>query len=106
MDYLNTVTLQGLVMSEPRFGKTQAGKAAVNFKIKTERNVNGRVYTECHNIVAYDRIADLMEASDIECGDCVHIVGRLQTNSRTSCDNNIITNVEVVAYQFAVKEVN
>ena len=85
MGSLNKVMLIGNLGRDPEIRYTQAGSAVANFSLATtdrwiDRQGQRQERTEWHDIVAFDRLADLSQ-NYLKKGKSVYIEGRLQTRS-------------------------
>ena len=85
MGSLNKVMLIGNLGRDPEIRYTNAGAAVANFSIATtekwtDRNDQKQERTEWHDIVAFDRLADLSQ-NYLTAGSSIYIEGRLQTKS-------------------------
>ncbi len=85
MGSLNKVMLIGNLGRDPEVRYTQAGHPVANFPIATterftDRQGQRQERTEWHDIVAFDRFADLAQ-NYLKKGKSVYIEGRLQTRS-------------------------
>ena len=85
MGSLNKVMLIGNLGRDPEIRYTQAGSAVANFSLATtdrwtDRQGQRQERTEWHDIVAFDRFADLAQ-NYLKKGKSVYIEGRLQTRS-------------------------
>ncbi len=85
MGSLNKVMLIGNLGRDPEIRYTQAGSAVANFSLATtdrwtDRQGQRQERTEWHDIVAFDRLADLAQ-NYLKKGKSVYIEGRLQTRS-------------------------
>jgi single-strand DNA-binding protein len=82
---VNKAILVGNLGKDPDLKYTQTGKAMVNFSLATTERWGGEDRTEWHNIVMFDRLAEI--ANDyLRKGRTVYIEGRIQTRSWE--DNN------------------
>ena len=77
---------------------TQAGKPVANFTLATSERSgrDGQDRTEWHNIVAWDKLAELCDRL-IKKGSKVYVEGRLQTREYTDRNGNKRWMTEVVA---------
>ncbi len=85
MASLNKVMLIGNLGRDPEIRYTQSGSAVANFSIATtdrwtDKNGQLQERTEWHNIVLFDRLADLAQ-SYLKKGSQVFIEGKLQTRN-------------------------
>ena len=77
--------LIGNLGKDPEIRYTNAGSAVANFPIATtdrwtSKTGDKQERTEWHNIVAFDRLADLSQ-NYLSSGSSIYIEGRLQTKS-------------------------
>ena len=101
MGSLNKVMLIGNLGKDPEIRYTQAGSAVANFPLATtdrwtDRQGQRQERTEWHDIVAFDRLADLAQ-SYLKKGRSVYIEGRLQTRSWEDQQGQKRYRTEVVA---------
>ena len=92
MGSLNKVMLIGNLGRDPEIRYTQAGSAVANFSLATtdrwtDRQGQRQERTEWHDIVAFDRLADLAQ-NYLKKGKSVYIEGRLQTRSWEDKEGN------------------
>jgi len=85
MRSLNKAMLIGNLGKDPEIRYTNAGSAVANFPIATtdrwtSKTGDKQERTEWHNIVAFDRLADLSQ-NYLSSGSSIYIEGRLQTKS-------------------------
>ena len=85
MGSLNKVMLIGNLGRDPEIRYTNAGSSVANYSIATtdrwtDRQGQKQERTEWHDIVAFDRLADLSQ-NYLRKGSNVFIEGRLQTRS-------------------------
>ncbi len=94
---VNKVILLGNLGRDPELRYTQSGKAVVKFSLATsDRGRDGQDRTEWHNIVAWDKLAELANRLCSK-GMKVYVEGRLQTREYTDKDGNRRRSTEVVA---------
>ncbi|MEE3121262.1 MAG: single-stranded DNA-binding protein [SAR324 cluster bacterium] len=101
MGSLNKVMLIGNLGKDPEIRYTQAGSAVANFPLATtdrwtDRQGQRQERTEWHDIVAFDRLADLAQ-SYLKKGKSVYVEGRLQTRSWEDQQGQKRYRTEVVA---------
>ena len=101
MGSLNKVMLIGNLGRDPEIRYTQAGSAVANFSLATtdrwtDRQGQRQERTEWHDIVAFDRLADLAQ-NYLKKGKSVFIEGRLQTRSWEDPQGQKRYRTEVVA---------
>ena len=83
---VNNVTLLGNVGRDPEFKVLPNGQPVINFSLATtdrwyDKDTNEqKEATEWHNIVAYRKVAELIERH-VKKGSQVYIEGRLKTRS-------------------------
>jgi len=85
MGSLNKAMLIGNLGKDPEMRYTNAGSAVANFSIATTdrwttKTGDKQERTEWHDIVAFDRLADLCQ-NYLSSGSSIYIEGRLQTKS-------------------------
>ena len=94
---VNKVILLGNLGRDPELRYTQSGKAVVKFSIATsDRGKDGQDRTEWHNVVAWDKLAELANKLVVK-GNKVYVEGRLQTREYNDKDGNRRWSTEVVA---------
>jgi len=95
---VNKVLLLGNLGRDPELRYTQAGKPVANFTLATSERSgrDGQDRTEWHNIVAWDKLAELCDRL-IKKGSKVYVEGRLQTREYTDRNGNKRWMTEVVA---------
>ncbi len=94
---INQATVVGYVGAEPKSTTTQNGHQLTTFSVATtERTGNEQQQTEWHNIVTWNRLAEVA-AMFLHKGSCVLIQGRLRT--RNYLDNNNVKHyvTEIIA---------
>jgi len=75
---MNKAILIGNVGKEPEIRKTQSGTSVANFSLATSKKVKGEDKTEWHRIVAWDKLAEIIEKY-VRKGDKVMIEGEIET---------------------------
>lgn len=103
MGSLNKVMLIGNLGRDPEIRYTNSGSSVANYSIATtdrwtDRQGQKQERTEWHDIVAFDRLADLSQ-NYLRKGSNVFIEGRLQTRSWENSDGQKMYRTEVVANQ-------
>ena len=95
---VNKVILLGNLGKDPEVRYTKSGKAVTSFSIATSERAgrDGNERTEWHNIVAWDKLAELC-GKLVRKGNKVYVEGRLQTREYTDRDGNKRWSTEVVA---------
>tara|TARA_R100000963_G_scaffold33635_1_gene26107 strand:- start:2143 stop:2541 length:399 start_codon:yes stop_codon:yes gene_type:complete len=101
MGTLNKVMLIGNLGRDPETRYTNSGSAVANFSIATtdrwtDRQGERQERTEWHDIVVFDRLADLSQ-NYLRKGSTVYIEGRLQTKSWEGQEGEKKYRTEVVA---------
>jgi len=101
MRSLNKAMLIGNLGKDPEIRYTNAGSAVANFPIATtdrwtSKTGDKQERTEWHNIVAFDRLADLSK-NYLRTGSSVYIEGRLQTKSWEDSQGQKKWRTEIVA---------
>tara|TARA_Y100001963_G_C6754022_1_gene435741 strand:+ start:263 stop:655 length:393 start_codon:yes stop_codon:yes gene_type:complete len=101
MGSLNKVMLIGNLGRDPEIRYTNAGTSVANYSIATtdrwtDRQGQKQERTEWHDIVAFDRLADLSQ-NYLRKGSNVFIEGRLQTRSWEDNEGQKKYRTEVVA---------
>ena len=94
---INQATVVGYVGAEPKSTTTQNGHQLTTCSVATtERTGNEQQQTEWHNIVTWNRLAEVA-AMFLHKGSCVLIQGRLRTS--TYLDNNNVKHyvTEIIA---------
>ena len=103
MGSLNKVMLIGNLGRDPEIRYTNSGSSVANYSIATtdrwtDRQGERQERTEWHDIVAFDRLADLSQ-NYLRKGSNVFIEGRLQTRSWEDNEGQKKYRTEVVANQ-------
>ena len=93
---VNKAILVGNLGKDPDLKYTQSGKAMVNFSLATTERWGGEDRTEWHNIVMFDRLAEIANEY-LRKGRTVYIEGRIQTRSWEDQSGNKRYITEVVA---------
>ena len=75
---MNKAILIGNVGKEPEIRKTQSGISVANFSLATSKKVKGEDKTEWHRIVAWDKLAEIIEKY-VRKGDKIMIEGEIET---------------------------
>lgn len=75
---MNKAILIGNVGKEPEIRKTQSGISVANFSLATSKKVKGEDKTEWHRIVAWDKLAEIIEKY-VHKGDKLMIEGEIET---------------------------
>ena len=110
MGSLNKVMLIGNLGRDPEIRYTNSGSSVANYSIATtdrwtDRQGQKQERTEWHDIVAFDRLADLSQ-NYLRKGSNVFIEGRLQTRSWENLDGQKMYRTEVVANQIQFLDKN
>lgn len=94
---VNKVILVGNLGKDPELRYTQSGKAVAKFTLATsERGRDGNDRTEWHNIVVWEKLAELTNRL-ISKGSKVYVEGRLQTREWQDKTGNRRWTTEIVA---------
>jgi single-strand DNA-binding protein len=93
---VNKAILVGNLGKDPDMKYTQSGKAMVNFSLATTERWGGEDRTEWHNIVMFDRLAEIANEY-LRKGRTVYIEGRIQTRSWEDQSGNKRYITEIVA---------
>ena len=94
---VNKVLLLGNLGRDPELRYTQSGKAVARFSMATsERGRDGNDRTEWHNVVAWEKLAELCNRL-VRKGNKVYVEGRLQTREYTDKSGQRKWSTEVVA---------
>ena len=98
MASVNKVILIGNLGKDPEIRYTQTGKAVTSFSLATSERAgrDGNERTEWHNIVAWDKLAELCGRL-VRKGNKVYVEGRLQTREYTDKTGTKKWSTEVVA---------
>lgn len=108
MAYLNKVMLIGNLGKDPEIRVNQAsGKKVVSFSLATSRryrdkNGEQKEDTQWHNIVGWDKIAEVFEQLGVRKGMCLYVEGRLTNRSWTdqaSGQKRYVTEVLLDSFQ-------
>lgn len=75
---MNKAILIGNVGKEPEIRKTQSGISVANFSLATSKKIKGEDKTEWHRIVAWDKLAEIIEKY-VHKGDKLMIEGEIET---------------------------
>ena len=105
MGCLNRVQLLGNVGQEPRVQQLQSGNKCATFSMATsepaytlQNGVQVPEKTEWHNVVAWGRLADIVEQY-LPKGTQVYVEGKMRTREYTDKENVKRWTTEVVAEQ-------
>jgi|SRR5262245_1410065 len=106
MSSLNKVLLIGRLGKDPEIRYTADGSPVANFSLATsdfwtDKNGTRQERTEWHNIVAWNKLADLSKRY-LTKGRQVYIEGRLRTREWDDRDGNKRRTVEVIASQLVL----
>lgn len=75
---MNKAILIGNVGKQPEIRKTQSGISVANFSLATSKKVKGEDKTEWHRVVAWDKLAEIIEKY-VNKGDKIMIEGEIET---------------------------
>ncbi len=106
MASLNKIMLIGNLGRDPEIRYTQDGSPVANFSLATTESYTDKggvrqERTEWHNIVAWNRLAELAKRY-LSKGRQVYVEGRLRTREWTDRDGNKRRTTEVVALQMVL----
>lgn len=106
MSSLNKVLLIGHLGKDPEIRYTPDQTPVATFSLATSENWNDKSgnrqeHTEWHNIVAWNKLADLAKRY-LSKGRQVYIEGRLRTREWTDRDGNKRRTTEVIASQMVL----
>ena len=106
MSSLNKVLLIGRLGKDPEIRYTPDGAPVANFSLATsdfwtDKSGTRQERTEWHNIVAWNKLADLSKRYLVK-GRQVYIEGRLRTREWDDRDGNKRRTVEVIASQLVL----
>jgi len=106
MSSLNKIMLIGNLGRDPEVRYTPEGTPVANFSIATSENWNDKSgnrqeHTEWHNIVAWNRLADLSKKY-LTKGRQVYVEGRIRTREWNDREGNKRRTTEVVATQMVL----
>ena len=93
---VNKATILGNVGKDPEVRHTQSGKAVANFSVATNEKRAGEEYTEWHNVVVWDKLAELC-AQYAPKGTKVYVEGRIQTRKYQDAQGVDKYTTEIVA---------
>lgn len=94
---VNKAILLGKLGKDPELKTTTTGKKVCNFSIATSKKVNGEEKTTWHNIVTWNKTADLC-AGYLKKGSQAYVEGEIQTRSYDDNQGNKKYVTEIVAY--------
>jgi single-strand DNA-binding protein len=106
MSSLNKILLIGHLGRDPEIRYTPDGSPVASFSLATsenwtDKNGSRQEHTEWHNIVAWNRLADLSKRF-LAKGRQVYVEGRLRNREWTDRDGNKRKTTEVVAMQMVL----
>jgi len=106
MSSLNKILLIGHLGKDPEVRYTPDGSPVATFSLATSENwtdKNGtrQEHTEWHNIVAWNRLADLSKRF-LSKGRQVYVEGRLRSREWTDRDGNKRRTTEIIATQMVL----
>ncbi len=106
MSSLNKIMLIGNLGRDPEIRYTPEGTPVANFSIATSENWTDKSgsrqeHTEWHNIVAWNRLADLSQKY-LSKGRQVYIEGRIRTREWNDREGNKRRTTEVIATQMVL----
>jgi single-strand DNA-binding protein len=106
MSSLNKILLIGHLGRDPEIRYTPDGVAVATFSLATseswtDKNGSRQEHTEWHNIVAWNKLADLSKRY-LSKGRQVYIEGRIRSRDWTDRDGNKRRSTEVIATQMVL----
>ena len=93
---VNKIILIGNLGKQPELKQTKSGKPVASFSLATSEKYNNETKTEWHNIVAWNKTAELC-GQYLKKGSKVYIEGKLQTRSWDDQNGNKRYTTEVIA---------
>ena len=87
---MNKAILIGNVGKEPEIRKTQSGISVANFSLATSKKIKGEDKTEWHRIVAWDKLAEIIEKY-VHKGDKIMIEGEIETRDYENDGQKVYT---------------
>jgi single-strand DNA-binding protein len=87
---MNKAILIGNVGKEPEIRKTQSGISVANFSLATSKKIKGEDKTEWHRIVAWDKLAEIIEKY-VHKGDKLMIEGEIETRDYENDGQKVYT---------------
>ncbi len=94
---VNKVILVGNLGKDPEMRYSASGLAIAKFSLATTEKVKGEDKTEWHNIVVFDKLAEICGKYLVK-GKQVYIEGRIQTQKWQDKEGNDRWTTEIVAY--------
>jgi single-strand DNA-binding protein len=106
MSSLNKILLIGHLGKDPEIRYTPDGSPVASFSLATSENWTDKSgsrqeHTEWHNIIAWNRLADLAKRF-LSKGRQVYVEGRLRSRDWTNRDGNKRRTTEVIATQIVL----
>jgi single-strand DNA-binding protein len=106
MSSLNKILLIGHLGKDPEIRYTPDGSPVASFSLATSENWTDKSgsrqeHTEWHNIIAWNRLADLAKRF-LSKGRQVYVEGRLRSRDWTDRDGNKRRTTEVIATQIVL----
>lgn len=95
---VNRVTLIGRTGKDPEIRSTQSGKSVASFSIATEDGYGDNKTTAWHNIVCFDKVADIA-GQYLRKGGLVYVEGRITYEQWDDKDGNKRTATKIVVDQ-------
>jgi single-strand DNA-binding protein len=96
---INKATILGRVGKDPETRFTGSGKAVTSLSIATSRGKGDAEVTEWHNIVAWEKSAEII-GEHVKKGDLLYVEGQLQTRKWQDKDGNDRYTTEIVVRDF------
>lgn len=94
---VNKIILVGNVGKQPEIKTLESGSMVANFTIATNEMIKGEKKTEWHNIVAWNKTAELI-SKYVNKGQQLYVEGKLQTRTWDDKDGNKKYMTEIVAW--------
>lgn len=96
MPNYNRVILIGHLGKDPEKRITQTGKSVVNFTLATSKKKDGKDKTQWHNIVCWDKVADVIEKYCHK-GDAILVEGEITYDEYVDRENIKRYKTEIIA---------
>lgn len=96
---VNKVILIGNLGRDPEVRHLEGGKVVANFSLATSEKVNGNEVTEWHNIVVWNKGAEIAEKY-LKKGSKIFVEGKIRSRNWEDKDKNKRTTVEILCDNF------
>ena len=93
---VNKVILIGNATRDAELRHTSTGKPVSNFRLATNRVVNGQEISQFHNVVCWDKLAEIT-SQYVKKGEPLYVEGRLEYRTFEDGDGIERGTVEIVA---------